>query len=333
MKAVVCQGRSLGGYPSREELVSCWKNTLLKIPQISELNITGQFQPEKKDEITGDCDILIGARISGCIFNEDFYSRHPHLKYVATTGHGFESFDHSAAVSHGITFTNTVYGDVTIAQYAMALLLNICHHVDREQMYYRNVLENGQSLRDENHMACLTRQIELFGKTMGIIGLGNIGLWTARMAQGFGMNVIATSRHIKKGPAYENIRQVSMDELLRESDVISIHCPLTEETRHMIDRDAIARMKDGVILINTARGDIIDENAMADALKSGKIYAAGLDVVSGEPLHGLSPIFDCPNAEITAHIAWLPAEARYRTIRIAAENLKNWLNGHPTSVI
>ena len=155
----------------------------------------------------------------------------------------------------------------------------------------------------------------------------------AKMAQGFGMHVIAYSRHKKVGPEYKDIEQVSFDEVLSRSDVISIHCPLTDQTRGLVDREAFSKMKDGVIIINTARGAIIDEEALVDALKSGKVYAAGLDVVDGEPVHEKKPIFDCDNATITAHIAWAPEEARFRTIRIATENLRNYIAGVPTSVI
>ena len=155
----------------------------------------------------------------------------------------------------------------------------------------------------------------------------------AKMAQGFGMKVISYSRHKKQGDEYSFIEQVSLEELLKRSDVISIHCPLTDETRGMIDRAAIESMKDGVIIINTARGAIIDEEAMVEALHSGKIYAAGLDVVDGEPVRAWKPIFGCENASVTAHIAWAPEEARYRTVRLAAQNLKNWMEGHPTSMI
>lgn len=333
MKAMICQGRSIGGYPSRDKLVACWKDYFSDIPGLSEVVIGDGFQVERADEIAADYDILIGCRIAPEIFNAEFYKRHPKLKYVATTGHGFVLPDLKEAEAAGVTFTNTVYGDVTIAQYAMALLLHICHHIGEEESYYRESLARHESVRSPGHLAAITRQIELYNKTMGIIGLGSIGFWTARMAAGFGMKVIACSRHKKEGSKYDFIRQTSLEEVLGESDVISIHCPLTEKTRGMIGEEEIGKMKDGVILINTARGAILDEQALLKALNSGKIYAAGLDVVTGEPLHDLTPIFSANNAAITGHIAWLPEEARYRTIRIAADNLRNWLEGHPTSVI
>ena len=166
-----------------------------------------------------------------------------------------------------------------------------------------------------------------------LIGLGAIGFAFAKMAQGFGMHVLAYSRHKKEGAAYDFIEQVSLDELLARSDFISLHTPHTPATEHMIDQNTIARMKDGVILINTARGALIDEQALADALASGKVLAAGLDVLTDEPpVHG-SPLLTAPNTVITGHIAWLTRESRIRAIDMAIDNFRCYLEGHPVSII
>ena len=215
----------------------------------------------------------------------------------------------------------------------MALLMNICHRIDALNDMYREACDEHKNVMMGRNLPRQIRQIELYEKTIGIVGLGAIGLCMARMAAGFGMKVIAYNHHKKTGPEYDFVEQVSLDELLRRSDVISIHCPSTDETRGMIDKNVINKMKDGVILINTARGDIIVEDDLVDALNSGKVYAAGLDVVCNEPVVQRIPLMDCPNAIITPHMAWAPAEARYRTVRIASDNLKNWIEGHPTSVI
>ena len=221
---------------------------------------------------------------------------------------------------------------MTIAQYAMAMLLDLCNNVAIHDDFYKHKIWSTPGAA-KNGVKILTRQFELYGKTIGIIGLGSIGYRMALMAQGFGMKVIAYSRHKKCGDKYAFIEQVTLDELLNRSDVISIHCPLTEESRNMIDADAIAGMKNGVILINTARGEIIDENALKDALDSKKISAAGLDVVCGEPLDGPIPLMQCDNTRITQHIAFATPEAKIRAIEIAADNLINWYKGTPTSVI
>ena len=332
MKVVICQGEAIGGRPSREELIRYWKEQLKEIPEVDEVVFHNGFSSRKKDEIAGDADALLGAWIQDCC-EETFLSNHPRLKYLASFAHGYGEFDRDAAEKHHITMTNTVYGDVTIAQFAMALLLDICHNVRLQDEYYKKCMDRHEIIGFGGGLRVQSRQIELFEKTMGIIGLGSIGLWTARMAAGFGMKVISFSRHKKTGPEYDFIEQVGLEELFLRSDVISIHCPLTDESYHMIDRAAIEKMKDGVILINTARGAVIDEEALIGALDSGKIYAAGLDVVDNEPLKERCALMNCSNAVITPHIAWAPEEARYRTVWVAAENLKNWIHGMPTSVI
>ncbi|MCD8039527.1 MAG: D-2-hydroxyacid dehydrogenase [Lachnospiraceae bacterium] len=333
MKVVVCQGEAIGGEPPREELLALWREELAKIPQIDEVVFRDNFNYEQVEEIAGDCDALVGVWIKDNAYDDAFFERHPKLKYIATTAHGFGKIDREAAARHGVTFTNTVYGDMTIAQFAMALLLDICHGIRVNDACYREALGQHKSVHMGRGMRVKTRQIELYEKTMGIIGLGSIGIWTAKMAAGFGMKVISYSRHKKEGEQYGFIEQVSLDELFARSDVISIHCPSTDETRGMIDRNAFSRMKDGVIIINTARGDIIVEPDLVDALNSEKVYAAGLDVMCNEPLHENTPLTQCKNAIITPHIAWAPSEARRRSISIAAQNLKNWADGNPTSVI
>lgn len=332
MKVVICQGESIGGRPARDELIRYWKEQLRTISEIDEVVFHNGFNAGKKDEIAGDADALLGVWIQECC-NEGFLSQHPKLKYIASFAHGYGEFDREAAARHHVTMTNTIYGDVTIAQFSMALLLDICHNVRLQDEYYKKCMDCHKTIGIGNGLRVQSRQIELYEKTMGIIGLGSIGLWTARMAAGFGMKVIAYSRHKKTGAEYDFIEQVELDELLERSDVISIHCPLTRDSYHMIDRNAIEKMKSGVILINTARGAIIDEEDLIEALNSGKVYAAGLDVVDNEPLKERCSLMNCSNAVITPHIAWAPEEARYRTIRVAAENLKNWIHGMPTSVI
>ena len=327
MRIAVCQGEPVGGYPGKEDIIEYWKQQLSTIPEVSSIDFYDMFD----ESWLSDYDAVIGAWIRDGFFGEEFFEKHPKLKYIATLGHGFGKIDELAARRHNVTFTNTIYGDMTIAQFGFGLLMDICHHIGDESRFYKKMLEENHGFTGKTHVC--TRQIELYDKTIGIVGLGNIGLWMAKMAQGFGMHVVAYSRHIKVGPEYKNIEQVSFNELLARSDVISIHCPLTDQTRGLISKEAFSRMKDGVIIINTARGAVIDEEALVEALKNGKVYAAGLDVVDGEPLHEKTPIFDLDNATVTAHIAWAPEEARYRTVRIATENLRNWIAGVPTSVI
>lgn len=179
----------------------------------------------------------------------------------------------------------------------------------------------------------IDKQIELYGKTLGIIGLGHVGLWVARMAQGFGMKVIASSHHIKTGPEYASIEQVSTEEIYARADVISLNCSANPSTVNIINKESIDKMKDGVIIINPSRGSLIDEDALCEALKSGKVYAAGLDATSADNSHSHIPLMDCPNAIITPHIAWSPSEAQLRVVDVAMANVKAWINGHTESSI
>lgn len=283
------------------------------------------------DAVIGDLDAVVGFWIPDDLLTEEFLTKHPNLKYISTMAHGFGRMDVEATKRHGLTVTNTVYGDVTIAQFAFGLLLDICHNIGANDHYYK--YEKWLPENKGRRGLAVSPQIELYEKTFGIIGLGSIGLCAAKMAAGFGMHVISYSRHKKTGSEYDFIEQVSLDELYERSDVIDIHCPLTDETRGMIDKEAFEKMKDGVIIINTARGAIIDEEELVKALNSGKVYAAGLDVVAGEPLQEPCELMKCENTRITEHIAWMPVESRIRSIRIACENFLNWKAGNPTSVV
>jgi len=333
MKIVICQGTPISGAPEREVLLEFWKELLCGIEEENEIIYHGQFNYDEIEEIIDEADALVGTYIMDDYFNEAFFRKYPKLKYIATYAHGYGRFDKVAAKKYGVTFTNTIYGDVTVAQFSMALLLDICHDIRLQDQSYKEALDRHITVTRGSNMRVWTRQIELFEKTIGIIGLGNIGLWTARMAAGFGMKVIAYSRNEKIGTQYDFIEQVSFEELLERSDVISIHCPLTNETKNMINVQTINKMKDGVILINTARVGIINESDLVEALNTGKIYASGLDVVANEPISQRCALMNCKNAVITPHIAWAPEEATYRTIKIAAQNLQNWMLGKPTSVI
>jgi len=313
-----------------KEMMEIWREEFAGNPEI-EYEFKGRFSPKDPDRCLGDADAVLGAFIVDGYFSDELLERYPNLKYVSTFAHGFGKIDADAARKHNVTFTNTIYGDYTIAQYTFAMLLDICHNIRAQDALYKKRLTEHIPAGPENRLA--SKQIGLCGKTLGIIGVGNIGYRLAKMAEAFGMNVIAYDIVKKTEEKYRFIRQVDMDELLKSSDVISIHCALTDDTRNLLDSGAFNRMKDGVIILNAARGAIIDEEALAAALRSGKVYMAGLDVVAGEPLTERIPLMDCDNAIITAHIAWLQDDVWRRTIRLAASNFKNWLSGRPVSVI
>lgn len=335
MKVLVVQEQIIQTDITADELTDLWQG-LKELPGVDDVFVyRSDVYPtlEEQHQLIGDRDACFGLWIrDDSYINDEFLSQHPNLKYIATLGHGFGTFDVEMTKRRGITITNTVYGSHTIAEHAFALLMDICHKV---QIHNDYIKETDWTDPNCDKIFCLahTRQIELYGKTVGIIGLGAIGHCFAKMAQGFGMKVLAYDQHPKTGAEYDFIHYVTLDELLSESDIITLHCPHTPQTEKLINRETIAKMKDGMILINTARGGLIDEEALAEALRSGKVMAAGLDVLREEPpVHG-SPLLSCPNATITGHVAWLTRESRLRAIQMAIDNFRCYLEGHPVSVI
>ena len=208
-----------------------------------------------------------------------------------------------------------------------ALLLEICQQVG----LHSGAVHTGRWQSCPDFCFWDRPLIELDGKTMGIVGYGAIGSAVGTVAQALGMKLLVTARHEK--PVPEGARFVSLPELLAQSDVVSLHCPQTAENARMIDAGALAQMKDGAILLNTARGGLLDEQAVADALRSGKLLAAGMDVVSAEPIRADNPLLTAPNCFLTPHIAWAPLETRRRLQTISAENLRAFLAGKPQNVV
>ena len=235
--------------------------------------------------------------------------------------------DIAAAKAAGIPVCNIpTYGTTAVAQFAMALLLELCHHVAD----HSRSVKAGDWSRCPDFCYWNTPLIELAGKTFGVIGYGRIGQATARLAAAFGMEVLACDAYAKPCPP---ARLTTLEEVLEKSDVISLHCPLTPETQGIINRETLDRMKDGVFLLNTSRGPLVDEAALADALAGGKVAGAGLDVLAVEPPLVDNPLMARPNCLITPHIAWAPKESRQRLMDIAVENLKAFLAGAPQNVV
>ena len=263
---------------------------------------------------------LSAETIAGC----------PTLKYIGVLATGYNVVDVQAAKDRGIPVCNIpTYGTAAVGQFAIALLLEICHHIG----------EHSQSVHNGDWESCVDwcywnyPLIELDGKTMGIIGFGRIGQTTARIAQALGMKVLAYDQYENKSLESDTMKYTTLDDLLAKSDVISLHCPLFESTQGIINKDSIAKMKDGVIILNNSRGPLIVEQDLADALNSGKVAAAGLDVVSTEPIHGDNPLLKAKNCIITPHISWAPKESRQRLMDIAVDNLEKFLAGNPQNVV
>ncbi len=253
----------------------------------------------------------------------------PGVGYICDIATGYDNIDVEHARKKGIPVSNVpAYGTAVVAQFSIALLLEICHHVGA----HSDSVHAGRRAPGSDFSYWEYPQTELDSKTMGIIGFGKIGQREAMIAKALGMNVLAYDiRPTESGSAYG--RYVDLETLLAESDVISLHCNLTAENTGMINKETISEMKDGVIILNTARGPLINEQDLADALRSGKVAYAGVDVVSEEPIRDDNPLLTAPNCIITPHIAWAARESRQRIMDVTVENIKAYMEGKPVNVV
>ena len=253
----------------------------------------------------------------------------PRLRYITMLATGYNVVDAAYAREKGIPLSNIpAYGTAAVGQFAIALLLEICHHA----AHHSGTVHAGKWAACADWCYWDYPLIELDGKTMGIIGFGRIGQQTGRIARALGMRVLACGSHPSdSGRAIADY--VELDALLAASDVIALHCPLFPETEGIINRETIRKMKDGVILLNNSRGPLVVEQDLADALNSGKVYAAGLDVVSTEPIREDNPLLTAKNCIITPHISWAPRESRQRIMDTAAQNIRAYLDGAPINVV
>ena len=260
---------------------------------------------------------------------EEVFAACPNIKLICVQATGYNVVDCEAAKRRGIPVCNVPsYSTAAVAQFTLALLMEICHRIGHHDM----LVHEGRWCECDSFCFWDTPQMELAGKTIGIIGFGSIGQAVGRLAKVLGMEVITYSRSIR--PEGKEIAEyVDLDTLLARSDVISLHCPLFPETEKMINAHTIGKMKDGVILLNTSRGGVIDEMAVAEGLRSGKIRSAAVDVVSEEPMRRENPLLTAPNCIITPHMAWAPIETRQRLLGVVAENIRGFLEGTPRNVV
>ena len=251
------------------------------------------------------------------------------VKFIGVLATGYNVIDVAAAKEKGIPVCNVpTYGTDAVGQFAIGLLLEICHHI----AHHDKAVHDGRWENNQDWCFWDYPLIELSGKTMGVIGFGRIGQVTGRTAKALGMNVIAFDEFPNEA-GKEIADYVSLDTLFAESDVIALHCPLFPSTEGIVNKSNIAKMKDGVIILNNSRGPLIVEQDLADALNSGKVYAAGIDVVSTEPIKGDNPLLTAKNCIITPHISWAPKESRQRLMDIAVDNLEKFLNGEAQNVV
>lgn len=296
------------------------------LEQLGELTVYDRTAEKEVVKRIGDAEIVI---VNKTPLSKEALLACPQIQYIGVLATGYNIVDTAAATEIGAVVCNIpTYGTTAVAQFTFALLLEICHHVGEHSASVRE----GQWERCPDFCYWNHPLIELAGKTMGIIGFGRIGQNAAMIARSFGMNVLAYDE-IENDSGRVLGQYVSLDELLAKSDVISLHCPLFPSTQGIINQNTLAKMKDGVILINTSRGPLIVEEDLADALNSGKVYAAGLDVVSTEPIHADNPLLNAKNCMITPHIAWAPKESRQRLMDIAVEDLRKFLAGTPINQV
>lgn len=304
--------------------------------QLGELTVYDRTAPEELLERAIDCEILITNKTR---LDADTMAKLPKLKYIGVLATGYNVVDVAAASRQGITVTNIpAYSTMSVAQSVFALILAITNRTE----HYSEENRHGRWSRNPDFCYWDTPLMELAGKTMGIVGLGNIGQAVARIALAFGMKVIAkTSKDIEylndalriPGDLCPILEKRSMEELLSESDIVTLHCPLTANTEHMINSSTLSLMKPSAILINTGRGPLVDEQAVADALNEGRLGAFGADVLSAEPPAPDNPLLSACNAYITPHIAWATREARERLMRIATENIKAFIDNKPVNIV
>lgn len=291
-----------------------------------DVTIYDRSAPEQVIDRIGDAEIVM---LNKAIVTAEAFEKCPNIKFISVIGTGYNIVDVEAARAHGVPVSNVPsYGTEAIAQHAIALLLEITNHVGYHDGEVRKLRSGGAN----DWCFWDYPSIELENKTMGIIGLGRIAKYTARIAAAMGMHVIAYD--VFRDLAMENtVEYVELDDLYSRSDVVVLHCPLFADNERMINRESIVKMKDGVIFINNSRGALMDEEAVAEALISGKMYAAGIDAVTNEPITADNPLLHAPNVYLTPHISWAALECRTRLKDCAIDNVRAYLNGAPKNIV
>lgn len=296
------------------------------LEKLGDLTVYPRTSAHKVIERIGDAEIVltnktpITAKTINAVQN---------LKYIGVLATGYNVVDVESAKKKNITITNIpTYGTAAVGQFAIALLLEICHHIG----HHNSEVHRGKWENCPDWCFWDYPLIELAGKTMGIIGFGRIGRVTGKIAKSLGMNILAVDS-FETAEGKEIASYVDLDVLLKDSDVIVLHCPLLPSTEGIINNTNIAKMKEDVIIINNSRGPLIVEQDLADALNNGKVFAAGLDVVSQEPINSDNPLLQAKNCFITPHISWASKESRERLLNIAVTNLSSFLNGKPINTI
>lgn len=285
------------------------------------------YEHEEIVEAIGDAEIIFSNKTP---LPKEVLTKVPSVKYIGVLATGYNIVDLKTAKDMGMVVTNIPsYSTTAVAQMTMALLLEMCHHIGE----HNRAVKEGQWAKSKDFCFWNYPLIELEGKTMGLIGFGRIGQATAKLAQAFGLKILTAGSRKRPELESENCKQVGLDELLSRSDIVSLHCPLTPETKGIINTTNISKMKDGAMIINTSRGQLIVEKDLKEALDNGKIAFAAVDVVSKEPISPDNVLLQAENCIITPHIAWAPKESRTRLLKTAVENLQAFLDGNPQNLV
>ena len=322
MKAVVLDGYTLNpGDLSWEKLKAICATTVY---DRTDYDVSGK---DLIIERVGDAEVVFTNKTP---LSADILKAVPNVKFIGVLATGYNVVDVDAAKERGIVVSNIpTYGTNAVAQMAIALLLEMCHHAGA----HSDAVKKGDLTNNLDWCFWNYPLIELAGKTIGIIGFGRIGQATAKIAQALGMKVLAFDSYQNKALESDTLQYVELDELLVESDVISLHCPLFENTKGIINKESLAKMKSNVMIINTSRGPLIVEEDLAEALNSGKIAGAAVDVVTSEPIRADNPLLAAKNCIITPHISWAPRESRQRLMDIAIDNLMSFIAGNAVNVV
>jgi glycerate dehydrogenase len=297
-----------------------------RLESLGNLTVYDRTSPELVVERAKDADVILTNKTP---LRAEMLGQLPNLTYIGVLATGYDVVDTAEAAKRGIPVTNVpAYSSASVAQLVFSLLLELCHRVG----LHDEAVRGGAWAASPDFSFWKTPLVELAGKTLGIVGIGGIGEQVAAIGQAFGMNVIATNRSGKK-PATEGVELVSLERLFEEADVVTLHCPLTPETEGLIRTETLSRMKPNAYLINTGRGKLVREQELADALNSGVIAGAGLDVLCSEPPAVDNPLLTARNCVITPHIGWASGEARARLMEMAAGNVEAFRAGKPVNVV
>jgi len=297
------------------------------IEQLGELVVYDRTPVDKILERIDNAEIILTNKV---VLTKEILQKASSVKYIGVIATGYNVVDTAAAKELGIIVTNVpAYSTNSVAQLVFAFILELCHHVGE----HNRAVRDGAWTNSVDFTFWNYPLIELAGKTLGIVGFGGIGQATARIAEAFGMNVIVYNRTKRPELETDKIKFKELEQVLSQSDFISLHCPLTDQTKGLINKDSITKMKDGVFLINTSRGPVLVEQDVADALNSGKLAGVGLDVVSMEPIPENNPLLKAKNCIITPHFAWAPIEARTRLMDTLIKNIRAFVDNKPVNVV